>query len=192
MLDDEKNKVIGVFEKKGRSRRHESSSNKLKENCVKMWFLASEEIKQLVLITHSTYQTFAPKKKKLDIWMRLTLAVNDIGCSNWLLNLHYINWEPVAQREAFRRNEQSGSSAESTPQKEGIKTPMETCKKNKWEGGKKAQMCTLGPDRGCLFKFSALPRRATRRPRHRRCQRRLDGIQRASAARNSLTRQAEE
>lgn len=59
--------------------------------------------------------------------MRLTLAVNDIGCSNWLLNLHYINWEPLAPCEAFRGNEhsESGSSAESTPSKEGIKVPME-------------------------------------------------------------------
>lgn len=52
--------------------------------------------------------------------MSLTLAANDIGCSNWLLNLHYIDWKPVAPREAFRENEHSisGSSAESTPQKE--------------------------------------------------------------------------
>lgn len=52
--------------------------------------------------------------------MSLTLAANDIGCSNWLLNLHYIDWKPVASREAFRENEHSisGSSAESTPQKE--------------------------------------------------------------------------
>lgn len=59
--------------------------------------------------------------------MRLTLAVNDIGCSNWLLNLHYINWEPVAPREALRENEHSvsGSSAESTSEKEQIKVPIE-------------------------------------------------------------------
>lgn len=59
--------------------------------------------------------------------MSLTLAANDIGCSNWLLNLHYIDWKPVASREAFRENEHSisGSSAESTPQKEWIKEPIE-------------------------------------------------------------------
>lgn len=48
--------------------------------------------------------------------MRFTPAANDTRCSNWLLDLHYLDWEPVAPREAFRGNEhsESGSSAVST------------------------------------------------------------------------------